>query len=168
MGERWSAPSEPRPSNVQRLGLPETLRISAVGLSSLLSVGWQQIRRAPIASGATLLVQAIGIAGVILIFGLVTGVRERRPRGIEAADNLVQLRRVPTGSSVFSPSLGWFSYAEFLALRNEAKVLSNLGASVGMRALTIQVGPTRDVVQGGLISSGYLNVLGVNPLLGRG
>ncbi len=134
-----------------------------------LSTGWGQLRRAPVSAAITVLVQAIGIAGMVLIFALVIGVRQRRPGGIlTSSDELVQIREVAARSIFGPPSLGSFSYPNYLALRQHAASLSDVAASIGMATVAVQVHQGLEVVEGGLSTSNYLSVLGVRPVLGRG
>jgi len=144
------------------------LRESRSYLASL-STGWGQVRRAPISAAITVVVQAIGIAGMVLIFALVTGVQQRRPGGIlTSSDELVQIREVAARSMFAPPSLGWFSYPTYLALRQQAASFADVAASVGMATVAVQLHQRVEVVEGGLSTSNYLSVLGVRPVMGRG
>ncbi len=107
---------------------------------------------------------------MILIFALVTGAQERRPGGIlTRSDELVQIREVAERGGIFSPpSLGWFSYPTYMALRRQAASMSDVAASTGMATVAVQVHQRLEVVEGGLSTSNYLSVLGVRPVMGRG
>jgi len=134
-----------------------------------LSMGWRQFSRAPISSATAVLVQALGIAGTIVVFALVTGVHERKPSGVgTAGDELVQLRAVEPASTFFSPSLGWFPYPVYVALRQQSTMLSDIAASMGKAAISVRVHQRLEGLEAGLSSSNYLRVLGVRPVVGRG
>lgn len=134
-----------------------------------LSLGWRRLRRAPVSSATIVLVQALGIGATIVVFGLVAGIQESRPSGIESrGGDLVQLRRVVPEPFFFERvGLGWFSYSEYSAFRDRGPALWDVAASFGRQVVSFRVRERAEVAQVALATSNYFAVLGVRPVAGR-
>lgn len=129
----------------------------------------RELLSAPAFHGFAAAVQGLGIAGAIVLFALSEGVRQSRPGGVGVPpDALAQVRRVvPVPFGRFN---GWtFSFAEYQLLsRTTGFADTAAGAAMGDFRVGVRDSSAADVVRVSVISRSYLDVLGVQPVEGRG
>jgi putative ABC transport system permease protein len=136
-----------------------------------LRFGLRMMRKAPGYTAVATLALALGIGLNTAILSTVNGF-VIRPLPVEKADELV----APFMGSKKEPQVwGWFSYLNYMDLRQQNKSLSGLLAwtmvSAGISASDGRNSGDSgraEVAWGELVSDNYFEVLGVKPILGRG
>lgn len=141
---------------------PRTLGESMAALINDLRYGLRGLRRNPGFATVAVLTLAIGIGANAAIFSVVRNVL-LRPLPFPEPDRLVQLweSRVWRGFTQAS-----FTHANFWDVRDQNRSLEAVGAMTwGSLNLTGQEQPVR--LSTGQVTAGFLQALGVRPLLGR-
>ncbi|MCP4900131.1 MAG: ABC transporter permease [bacterium] len=128
-----------------------------------LKVALRSLRRDPRYAFVVIFTLAIGISANTVIFSVMNPYLLRELPFRDAA-SLVQLGHVDTTNDW---DMARFSMAQLADLRQQSKGLETLGAyRYGKRNLVDDRGPEQ--VMSGYLSSNMLELLGVQPLLGRG
>ncbi len=136
-----------------------------------LRFGLRMIRKAPGFTAVAVLALALGIGMNTAILSVVNGwVLRPLP-----AEKLADLISPYWGRKKDAQVWGYFSYPNYVGLREQNQSFSNLCAwtqtSAGISASesrTAGADERAEVVWGELVSSNYFDVMGVKPMLGRG
>ena len=127
-----------------------------------LKYAWRQLRKSPGFAVTAVVTLALGIGANTAIFSIIQGaLRLPYPH----ADRMVAIRNVYPQGSYFS-----VSYPDFIDWRTNAKVFSQLVASVPSRTTWVPSTPGKsepEVVNEVLVSDGYFRMFGMEPVLGR-
>jgi predicted permease len=115
---------------------------------------------------------ALGIGANTAIFSLWNGMLHSSLPGVKQPEQLVMLSNPNTAGGWHGNTRGvrdWLTYAEFEQLRDRAASFSGVMASQSsLENWQVRfAGRDWEEAQGRLVSSGYFQVLGVTPLLGR-
>jgi putative ABC transport system permease protein len=128
---------------------------------------YRELRCAPAFYALCAAVQGLGIAGAIVLFALEAGVRQSQPAGLDAPpESLAQLRHV-VPMPFLRHNSGTFSFAEYQLLRRTSGFVEAAAVLPGL-PIRVRVGGAEDNVRVSLVSRPYLEVLGVQPIEGRG
>ena len=128
-------------------------------------VAWRGLWRAKAFSGAAVCTLALGIAGTIVIFTLIQGVL-LRPMPVRDQDRLiVAWKELRSSGYAHHP----FGDAEIDAAGDASRLLESVAGvtSNGAFRWIAEEGGVSDYVMGALVTGGFFDVLGVEPLLGR-
>lgn len=122
--------------------------------------GIRRLVRAPVFTFAVVATLALGIGGTTAVFAIVHGVLIR-PLPYPDAERLVWIRNG-------APDRDWsFSMADLLALLEQQSQFSQVGAyDPNGIILTTPEGSER--LQAHMVSAGFMPILGIEPLIGRG
>ncbi len=167
-------PADARREAVRRVGNAVVLRDRTrdVDLSVRLETMWLDARyaarallRTPGFSSAAVLTLALGIAGTTLMFALIQGVL-LRPLPVHEQDRLILAwREVPISGSANYP----FGAIEIEAVAEASRLLESAAGvtrnGVGRSAMTDN--GVSSYANVGLVTGGFFDVLGVQPILGR-
>lgn len=130
-----------------------------------LRLAWRGLRRAKAFSAAAVLTLAIGIAGTTLMFTLIQGVL-LRPLPVREQDRLlVAWKELRSSASTQYP----FGDAEVDAVAEASRLLVDVAGVTRhgvSRAVTLENGVS-SWLNGTLVTGGFFDVLGVEPMLGR-
>src|SRR5467141_1758753 len=127
-----------------------------------LRVAFYSLMRTPGLALTVILTLALGIGANAAIFTLVRGVL-LKPLVNRNEDRLIYIRQSAPGTGDDNTA---FSVPEIQALRASVKTLSALGEFSTLELTMIGQGEPR-VVQSGLVSGNYFEVMGLHPVLGR-
>ena len=119
-----------------------------------LLYGVRTIRRNPGFTVTAVLMLATGIGANTAIFSVIHAVL-LSPLEYRDPDRLVDIS-------------GGATPVRFQEMKAAAKSFSGLGAFSGQEDLTLSAGVQPEVLKAARVSAGFLQILGVNPLLGRG
>jgi predicted permease len=109
---------------------------------------------------------ALGLGVNAAMFGLVDRLLLSGPAHVRAPAELVRIYRTVNSASGDANTTSLSSYAQFTAIRERAQLLADVGGyDVGERALGR--GADAELLQVGSVTAGFLESLGVRPLLGR-
>jgi putative ABC transport system permease protein len=132
------------------------------GLRQDVRYGLRSIRQNPAFAAAVVLTLGLGIGANTAIFSVVNGVL-LRPLPYGDPERLVAVRQSLTRPA--APSLG-FSEKELLDYRAASRTLEGL-VEYHTMSFTLLGGREAERVQTGVVSHGFFDFLGVEPLLGR-
>ena len=130
-----------------------------------LHLAWRGLWRAKAFSGAAVCTLALGIAGTVVIFTLIQGVL-LRPMPVRDQDRLiVAWKELRSSGYAHHP----FGDAEIDAAGDASRLLESVAGvtSNGAFRWIAEEGGVSDYVMGALVTGGFFDVLGVEPLLGR-
>jgi macrolide transport system ATP-binding/permease protein len=124
----------------------------------------RSLRRTPGLTAFVVITLALGIGMTSATFSMVDGLIFR-PYPVPHPSNVVTLV-----STTHDNSFDYFSYREYLDIRDKTKSYDGVIASADMEAVgfSAQPGATPRVKGGMMVSGNYFRVLGVEPRLGRG
>ena len=122
----------------------------------------RQLRRNPGFACLAVLTLALGIGANTAIFSAVEAV-VRRPLPFEDPDRLVMISKIDVDQGSRTPQL---SYPDFADIRQQNEVFEDAGAA-WMQSWTLTESGAPVHVRGLQVTPGFLEVLGVAPLLGR-
>src|SRR5271166_25825 len=131
-----------------------------VNMTSIVEAVWQDtvyaargMRRNPLFAATAILVLALGIGGTTTMFTVIRAVL-LKPLAYRDPDELVRI----TGGA--TPS-------RFEEMKTSAHSFSAIASFAGDESLTLAGGSEPEVVTGVRVSGNFLQVLGVDPILGR-
>ena len=138
-----------------------TGKFRRVNVTRILEAIWQDIvyaargmRKNPLFAATAILVLALGIGANTAMFTIIRAVL-LKPLAYRNPDELVRI----TGGA--TPT-------RFKEMQSGAHSFSGLAAIAGDESLTLAGGTEPEVVSGVLVSGNFLQLLGVDPVLGRG
>ena len=135
------------------------------GLGRDLRFGVRHLRQAPIVTGVALLSLALGIGANVAIFSLVNAlILKSLP--VTQPQHLVILGREDARNPSGGPSTS-FTHPQFESLRGESGVFEHVMA-VSFARFNLNAAGEARIVPGLYVSGGFLDVLGVTPVIGRG
>jgi len=105
-------------------------------------------------TATAVLTMALGIGGNTAMFTVIRSVL-LKPLGYRHPDRLVQVS-------------GGATSVRFEEIKAAARCYARLGASRGVENITLSEGAEPEVLKSARVSANFLNILGVDPLLGRG
>ena len=130
---------------------------------------WQDVRyglrmlsKSPVFTAVAVLTLALGIGANTAIFSLVDGIL-LRPLPYTRADQIVHLSWQVKGNAI--PN---FTAAEFEFWRDHGDAFAAIAGNRGVANRELEFGTTTQWVKALSVTDGFLEVLGVNPQLGRG
>ncbi len=127
-----------------------------------LRVAFHSLMRTPGLALTVILTLALGIGANAAIFTLVRGVL-LKPLVNRDEDRLIYIRQSAPGTGDANAA---FSVPEIQDLRASVKTLSELGEFSTLEFTMIGLGEPR-VVQSGVVSGNFFEVMGLHPVLGR-
>jgi putative ABC transport system permease protein len=130
-----------------------------------LHLAWRGLWRARAFSGVAIITLALGIAGTTVMFTLIQGVL-LRPLPVREQDRLiVAWKELRSSGYAHYP----FGDAEIEAAGDASRLLESVGGvtSNGAGRWIAIEGGRSDYVKGALVTGGFFEVLGAEPLLGR-
>jgi predicted permease len=125
-----------------------------------LRFGLRMLRNSPGFTAIALVTIALGIAANVSVFSFVDALFLRTVPAKDPA-GLVRL----TASGVEGSR--YFSYPEYAYIRDHAKTLQMATAHYSTAPFYVTVNGSTGEVQGAVVSSGYFDILGLRPYLGR-
>jgi putative ABC transport system permease protein len=130
---------------------------------------WQDVRyglrmlsKSPVFTAVAVLTLALGIGANTAIFSLVDGIL-LRPLPYTRADQIVHLSWQVKGNAI--PN---FTAAEFEFWRDHGDAFAAIAGTRGVANRGLEFGTTTQWLKALSVTDGFLEVLGVNPQLGRG
>jgi putative ABC transport system permease protein len=130
---------------------------------------WQDVRyglrmlsKSPVFTAVAVLTLALGIGANTAIFSLVDGIL-LRPLPYTRADQIVHLSWQVKGNAI--PN---FTATEFEFWRDHGNAFAAIAGTRGVANRELEFGTTTQWLKALSVSDGFLEVLGVNPQLGRG
>jgi hypothetical protein len=144
----------------------EQVRDERIGnwLRSVISdcnYGLRQLRNNPGFTAAAVIVLALGIGANTVLFSIVNGVL-LRPLPFPHPEQLVILRESKPNFAT-----GSFSYSNFLDWNKDNRTFASMSVMRGGRSMILTGLGEAEQVNGELLGSGFFEMLGVNPVLGR-
>jgi hypothetical protein len=131
-----------------------------------LRLAWRMLWRQPGFALASLITLALGIGANTAVFSVVHAVL-LRPLPYPAPGQLVKVTREPPRSAPAAPEAGGFvNDREFLAWRAQVRSCTQLAGYVG-GDVTLTGVEAAARLSGATVTSGFFELLGVRPLLGR-
>lgn len=127
-----------------------------------LRVGWRQLRKRPAFAALAIISMALGIGANSAIFSLVDTVL-LRPLPVRTPNQLFQIY----GTQHKDADIDLQSYLNYKGYRDRNTVLSGLIA-YRIAVASLSEGNQNERIWGYLVSGNYFDVLGVQPVLGRG
>jgi predicted permease len=128
----------------------------------------RMLSRRPGFALAIVLTLGLGIGGTTAIFTVVDALFLRAPEGVA---DVATLRKVyiarDDGGVQTGPEGGPGSWVDYVNMRERVRAFAAVGASVGARMVDLGRGAEATQLRADAISNGYLDVLGVQPALGR-
>ena len=139
------------------------------GLDTLLGdvrFALRHFARTPLSTLTMVAVLSIGIAINVVLFTIVYSFTNRPPSGVEASDDLVRIRgsQLGPGSRIERA----FTLDEVEAYAGLERHFSAVAAWTSQSVTAASPGVEEITVTATFVTDGYFNVLGVQPLLGRG
>ena len=132
-----------------------------VNVARTLEIIWRDtlyaartMRKNPMFAATAVLVLALGIGGNTAMFTVIRAVL-LKPLNYRDADRLFRIS-------------GGATPARFEEMKTSQRSFSGIAAFTAQETLTLAGGPAPEVVTGARVSAGFLQILGVDPLLGRG
>ena len=125
-------------------------------------IGIRSLRRAKGLSATVVVTLALGIGANAAIFTVVRGVL-LRPLVNRDEDRLVYIRQSAPGIGITNST---FSVPEIADLKSRAKTIAAFGDFSTIEFTLLGLGEPR-VVQAGVVSGSYFEVMGLRPVLGR-
>jgi putative ABC transport system permease protein len=132
-----------------------------VNVARTLETIWQDtlyaartMRKNPMFAATAVLVLALGIGGNTAMFTVIRAVL-LKPLNYRDADRLFRIS-------------GGATPARFEEMKTSQRSFSGIAAFTAQETLTLAGGTAPEVVTGARVSAGFLQILGVDPLLGRG
>src|SRR5580704_13407468 len=129
------------------IGLLETLHHD-------LQYAMRTLRKNPLFSATAVLTLALAIGGNTAMFTIIRAVL-LKPLEYRDPDRLVRIS-------------GGATPARFAEMRAAARSFTEIGAYAGPENLTLAGAAEPEVLKGARVSAGFLRILGVDPMLGRG
>jgi putative ABC transport system permease protein len=144
----------------------ELPRIQATGVPAMslvqnLKFGTRMLRKSPGLVAVAALSLGLGIGVNTTIFSLVHAVLYRLP-DVDSPERLVNVYSRREGSSDFSS----VSVADWADLRQKSKTLQQL-AGYSWALVNVEIDDEPGLEMGSLVTDGYFEMLGVEPVLGR-
>ncbi len=127
-----------------------------------LHYAFRNLRRTPAFALVAILVLALGIGANTAVFTIVNSVL-LRPLPFPDPNRLFLIEYQPRANLIFGPSMADFDYLEFRARQQQFESI----ATYGQDAVTLTGAGEPMRVDGAVVTTDFLHVLRVNPVLGR-